>query len=84
MLRFYIISSLLTKTVLLWFWILVVVLMLWSNDVVVRVWKPKIMTDTLKKKKPWLVKSEKSQSKNEKSHSKSEKNQVKYYLSNIN
>jgi hypothetical protein len=54
------------------------------------------MTDTLKKKKPWLVKSdkneksdkseklptkiEKSQLRNEKSHSKVERNQVEYYF----
>jgi hypothetical protein len=54
------------------------------------------MTEASKKKKPWLVKSdkneksdkseklptkiEKSQLRNEKSHSKIERNQVEYYL----
>jgi hypothetical protein len=54
------------------------------------------MTDTLKKKKPWLVKSdkneksdkseklqtktEKSQLRTEKPHSKIERNQVEYYF----
>lgn len=59
----------------------------------VRVYDATIMTDTQKKKKPWLpktdrvekidkseklqTKTEKSQTKSEKHHNKSEKNQVK-------
>lgn len=47
------------------------------------------MTEAPKKKKPWLVKSDKNeksdkseklQSRNEKSHSKIERNQVEYYF----